>query len=94
MAHPIVNDEVKGAKIQLSLNVYAQKCGSKQIRNLAPFLHHCQLQLKNVKNSKLVRRTLQSRMLLNTYAITFSASILRFFKAFTDIFPMEVMRFK
>ena len=24
-------------KIQISLNVYAQKCGSKQVRNLAPF---------------------------------------------------------
>ena len=33
----VVNDVVKGAKIQISLNVYAQKCGSKQIRNLAPF---------------------------------------------------------
>ena len=32
-----VNDEVKGAKIQISLNVCAQKCGSKQIHNLAPF---------------------------------------------------------
>ena len=28
---------VKGAKIQISLNVYAKKCGSKQICNLAPF---------------------------------------------------------
>ena len=28
---------VKGAKIQISLNVYAQKYGSKQTRNLAPF---------------------------------------------------------
>ena len=27
------------------------------------FLHHCQLQLKNVKNSKLVRHTLKSRTL-------------------------------
>ena len=33
----VVNDVVKGAKIQISLNVSAQKCGSKQIRNLAPF---------------------------------------------------------
>ena len=33
----VVNDEVKGAKIQISLNVYAQKCGSKQIHNLSPF---------------------------------------------------------
>ena len=31
------NDVVKGAKIQIPLNVYAQKRGSKQIRNLAPF---------------------------------------------------------
>ena len=28
------------------------------------FLHHCQLQLKNVKNSKLVRHTLKSRTLV------------------------------
>ena len=28
---------IKGAKIQISLNVYAQKCGSKQIHNLVPF---------------------------------------------------------
>ena len=33
----VVNNVVKGAKIQISLNVYAPKCGSKQIRNLAPF---------------------------------------------------------
>ena len=33
----VVNDVVKGTKIKISLNVYAQKCGSKQIRNLAPF---------------------------------------------------------
>ena len=32
-----VNDVVKGAKIQISLNVYTQKCGSKQIHNLVPF---------------------------------------------------------
>ena len=33
----VVNDVVKGAKIQISLNVYAQKFGSKQIHNLVPF---------------------------------------------------------
>ena len=33
----VVNDVVKCAKIQIALNVYAQKFGSKQIRNLAPF---------------------------------------------------------
>ena len=33
----VVNEVVKGAKIQISLNVYAQKCSSKQICNLAPF---------------------------------------------------------
>ena len=33
----VVNDVVKDAKTQIFLNVYAQKCGSKQIRNLAPF---------------------------------------------------------
>ena len=29
------------------------------------FLHHCQLQLKNVKNSKLVRHTLKSRTFIH-----------------------------
>ena len=33
----VVNNVVKGAKIQISLNVYVQKCGWKQIRNLVPF---------------------------------------------------------
>ena len=33
----VVNDVVKGAKIQITLNVYAQNCGSNQIHNLAPF---------------------------------------------------------
>ena len=36
-AAEVVYDVVKGAKIQIYLNVYAQKCGSKTIRNLAPF---------------------------------------------------------
>ena len=33
----VINDVVKGAKIQISLNVYVKKCGSKQIHNLTPF---------------------------------------------------------
>ena len=33
----VVKDVVKDAKIQITLNVYAQNCGSNQIHNLAPF---------------------------------------------------------
>ena len=49
----VVNDVVKGTKIQISLNVYAQKCGSKQIRNLAPFSTSLQTSAEECQKFKI-----------------------------------------
>ena len=52
----VVNNVVKGAKIQISLNVYAQKCGSKQIRNFAPFSTSLPTSAEECQKFKISRR--------------------------------------
>ena len=81
----VVNDVVKGAKIQIFLNVYAQKCGAKQIQNLAPFstslptsAEECQkfkisplhFQIKNVWVKLTLKLNLNSTKLRLIYVFT------------------------